>query len=321
VSGGGDRIDSLDPPAPPLLGIVGPTASGKTDLALAIARRLPVEILVADSRQVYRGMDIGTAKPSAAARASVPHHLLDFVDPDQPFTVAQWLEHARRVVREIAGRGRVPLIVGGTGLYVTALVDGHDYASQSWAPHIRARLDEELEADGLAPLVARLLARSPELASTIDLRNPRRVLRALERVEAGGSGASAERRPYQGPLALVGIERPRDGLYRRIDERARRLFENEGLLDEVRRLLGAGYGPELRPMSGHGYREAAHHLAGEWDLERAIDITARRTRQYAKRQLTWFGRDPRISWLPTAAATDGSALVEEAVEVLGRALS
>jgi tRNA dimethylallyltransferase len=321
VSGGGDRLDSLDPPAPPLLGIVGPTASGKTDLALEIARRLPVEILVADSRQVYRGMDIGTAKPSVAARASIPHHLLDLVDPDQPFTVAQWLEHARRAAREIADRGRVPMLVGGTGLYVTALVDGHDYASQPWAPHIRARLDAELESDGLAPLAARLLARSPELASMIDLHNPRRVLRALERVEAGGGGASAERTPYPGPLALVGIARPRDELYRRIDERARRLFEADGLLDEVRRLLDAGYGPELRPMSGHGYREAAQHLAGEWDLDRAIDVTARRTRQYAKRQLTWFGRDPRISWLPTTLAVDSSTLAEGAVKVLGRALS
>lgn len=321
MSGGGHRVDSPDPPAPPLLGIVGPTASGKTELALEVARRLPVEILVADSRQVYRGMDVGTAKPSAAARASVPHHLLDLVNPDQPFSVAQWLERARRAVREIASRGRVPMLVGGTGLYVTALVDGHDYASQPWAPDIRARLDEELGAGGLGPLAARLLARSPELASTIDLHNPRRVLRALERVEAGGGAAGAESTPYPGPLALVGIEWPRDELYRRIDDRARRLFETDGLLGEVRRLLRAGYGPELRPMSGHGYREAAQHLAGEWDLERAIDVTARRTRQYAKRQLTWFGRDPRISWLAARPALDAGALVDEAERMVRRVLS
>ncbi|HET8777056.1 MAG TPA: tRNA (adenosine(37)-N6)-dimethylallyltransferase MiaA, partial [Candidatus Limnocylindria bacterium] len=136
-------------PASPLIAIVGPTASGKSDLALALAQRLPVEIVVADSRQVYRGMDIGTAKPDAAARASVRHHLLDVVDPDEPFTVAQWVERARALVPEIAARGRLPMVVGGTGLYVAALVDGHDYASQPWSPEIRQQLTDELATDGL----------------------------------------------------------------------------------------------------------------------------------------------------------------------------
>lgn len=304
--------------APAVLGIVGPTASGKSDLALAIAKVLPVEILVADSRQVYRGMDVGTAKPDAAARASVPHHLLDLADPDEPFTVADWVERARELVPEIAARGRIPLIVGGTGLYVTSLVDGHDYAAQPWSPQVRQRLTDELETQGLEPLAARLRVLDPNAAQRIDAANPRRVLRALERVEAGGGGAAPLARPYDGRIALIGIGRPRDVLYRRIDERVRWLFAH-GLLDEVRRLLDAGHGAELRPMTGHGYREAARHLAGEWSLDEAIEATSGRTRQYAKRQLTWFHGDPRITWLSAGdRPSDEDVLVGEAEGILRR---
>jgi tRNA dimethylallyltransferase len=297
-----------------LVGIVGPTATGKTDLALALGGRLPLEILVADSRQVYRGMNVGTAKPDADARAAVPHHLLDLVDPDEAFSVADWVAAARRIVPEVASREHVPLIVGGTGLYISALVDGHDYAMQPWSPEVRARLADELEAGGLEPLVARLRALDPRAAARIDLRNPRRLLRALERAEAGGGGVVPSATPYDGSVVLVGLDRPRDVLYRRIDERARAMFTEGGLLDEVRGLLDAGSTPDLRPMSGHGYREAAAHLAGESSLEEAIDVTARRTRQYAKRQLSWFRRDPRIRWLDAGdGPSDALALVEAAV--------
>lgn len=301
-------------PVVSLLGIVGPTASGKSDLAMAVARRIPVEILVADSRQVYRGMDVGTAKPGREARDEVPHHLLDLANPDEPFTVAQWVERARALIPEIVARGRVPLLVGGTGLYVAALVDGHDYAAQAWDPGLRASLAATLEADGLEPLVERLTTVAPEVAASIDARNPRRVLRAVERAEAGGG--RPRRDPYPGPVTLIGLERPREALYRRIDERAAWLFAN-GLLEEVRGLMRAGYRPELRPMTGHGYAEAMRHLAGEWTLEQAIEVTARRTRQYAKRQLTWFGRDPRITWLGAGdVASNDPAIVEHAALVL-----
>jgi tRNA dimethylallyltransferase len=305
----------------PLLGVVGPTASGKTDLALALAERLPIEIVVADSRQVYRGMDVGTAKAGPAARRRVPHHLLDVVDPDEPFTVAEWVDHARIAVAEISGRGRIPLLVGGTGLYVSALVDGHDYAAQPWSPEIRRRLTEELEADGLEALVARLEAGDPGAAAAIDLRNPRRVLRALERFEAGGGGATPQATPYAGRVALLGLDRPREVLYRRIDERAAWLFAN-GLLDEVRRLGDEGFGPELHPMTGHGYAEAAAHLAGEWTLEQAVAVTARRTRQYAKRQLTWFRSDPRLLWIQAGdRPADDPEIVERAERTLRAAIS
>lgn len=297
---------------PPLLGIVGPTASGKSALAMALAERIPVEILVADSRQVYRGMDVGTAKPDAEAQARVPHHLLDVVDPNEPFTVAQWVGRARALIPEIARRGNTPLLVGGAGLYVAALVDGHEYATQSSDPQLRARLSEELEATGLPPLVARLAQASPETAASIDRANPRRVLRALERV--GGGGAQPHAAPYSEPVILTGLQRPREVLYRRIDERTRWLFAN-GLLDEVSALLRAGYGPELRPMTGHGYAEAMRHLAGEWTLEQAIEVTARRTRQYAKRQLTWFRRQAHVTWLEAgAAAGDDPSVVDAAME-------
>ena len=305
---------------PPVLGIVGPTASGKTDLALALADRIPVEVVVADSRQVYRGMDIGTAKPPASAQRRVPHHLIDIVDPDEPFTVADWVARARAILPEIASRGRLPLLVGGTGLYISALIDGHDYAAQPWSPELRQRLTEELETDGLAPLVLRLQAADPTAAAAIDVRNPRRVLRALERAEAGGSG-TARAAAYAGTVALVGLDRPRDVLYRRIDERARRLFET-GLVDEVRRLGADGYGPELRPMTGHGYAEAATYLAGEWTLDEAVAVTARRTRQYAKRQLTWFGRYPRLVWIRAGdGPADADEIVDQAERVLQTAVS
>lgn len=293
--------------------MVGPTASGKTELALAISRHLPVEILVADSRQVYRGMDVGTASADAATRAAVPHHLLDVVEPAEPFTVADWVAHARPLVEEIAARERVPMLVGGTGLYVSALVDGHDYAGQAWSAERRAALAEELLGSGLAPLAERLRRLAPDVAAGIDLRNSRRVLRALERLEAGDRDVPRAM-PFEGPVALVALERPRDVLYRRIDERARRLFVADGLLDEVRGLLRAGHEPELRPMSGHGYHEAIAHLAGQLSLDEAIERTARRTRQYAKRQLTWFRRDPRVHWIAAGdRPADEPALVDEAL--------
>jgi tRNA dimethylallyltransferase len=314
------RRDASRPSAPPLVGIVGPTASGKTDLALALAGRLPIEILVADSRQVYRGMDIGTAKPDEAERRAVPHHLLDLVDPDEPFSVAQWVAAARGVVPEVDARGRLSTLVGGTGLYVSALVDGHDYDAQAWSPEIRAELAEELEAGGLEPLAGRLRRLDPATAGRIDLHNPRRVLRALERLAAGGAGQPVAR-PHAGRVALIGLARSRELLYRRIDERAARLFAT-GLLAETGALLAAGYGPELRPMTGHGYREAAHHLAGEWTLDEAIETTARRTRQYAKRQLSWFRRDRRITWIPAGDAPgDAVTVVDEAERLVRAALS
>jgi len=300
-------------PSPPALGaIVGPTGSGKTDLSLALAGRIPLEILVADSRQVYRGMDIGTAKPDASARAAVPHHLLDLVVPGEPFSVAAWAAAARRAADEVAGRGRLPLLVGGSGLYLAAVLDGYAFGPAP-SPAARALLRAQLEHGGLEPLVARLRAQDPATAAVIDLRNPRRVERALERLAADRANVAPLVAP---PARLVGIERPTAVLNRRIDQRAAWLFEH-GLLDEVRALLDAGHDPHRAPLTGHGYGEAARYLAGEWSLEEAVATTARRTRQYAKRQRTWFRRDGRIVWLAAGdRPADDPVLVAEAARLL-----
>jgi tRNA dimethylallyltransferase len=304
-------------PSPPIAAIVGATGSGKTALSLALARRLSIEILVADSRQVIRGMKIGTAQPDAAARAEIPHHLLDLVDPGDPFSVADWVAHARRLLPEIAGRGRLPLLVGGSGLYVVALLDGYVFDSTP-EPARRAELASELEAVGVGALAERLGRVDPAAAQRIDLRNPRRVTRALERSAAAGRGVAPPpvAQPWPGRVARIGISRPREVLNRRIDERARWLFAN-GLLEEVRGLLDAGHDPRRAPLTGHGYGEAARHLAGEWSLEEAVEVTARRTRQYAKRQGTWFGRDKRIVWLSAGdLPSDDPTLADEADRLL-----
>ncbi len=304
-------------PSSPIAALVGPTGSGKTDLSLALARRMPLEILVADSRQVYRSMDIGTAKPDAAARATVPHHLIDLVAPDEPFTVADWATTARRLIPEVSARGRLPLVVAGGGLYLAALLEGYRFGSAP-DPWEREQLAEELAAVGVGELAERLRQVDPAAANRTDLRNPRRVTRALERSAPAGGTATPPpaAQPWGGRVVMIGLGRPRDELNRRIDARAAWLFAN-GLLIEVQALLAAGHDPRRPPLTGHGYGEAARYLAGEWSLEEAVAVTARRTRQYAKRQSTWFGRDPRIVWLAAGGlAGDHPGLVDEAERLL-----
>jgi tRNA dimethylallyltransferase len=299
----------------PIAAIVGPTGSGKTDLSLALAARIPIEILVADSRQVYRGMDIGTAKPDARAKAAVPHHLIDLVAPGEPFSVAAWAAEARRLVPEISARGRLPMLVGGSGLYVAALLDGYAFGSAPSAQQ-RALLNEELATAGVGVLADRLRAIDPAGAARTDLHNPRRVARALERATGTEGATHRDAGPWEGPVRLVGISRPTEVLNRRIDERAQWLFAN-GLVDEVRSLLEAGYDPNRAPLTSHGYGEAARYLAGEWSLDEAVAVTAQRTRQYAKRQRTWFRGEKRIVWLEAGdGAADDAALVAEAQRLL-----
>jgi tRNA dimethylallyltransferase len=308
--------------AGPLAAVVGPTAAGKTELSLALADRFPIEILVADSRQVYRGMDVGTAKVGLDARRRVPHHLLDLVEPSEPFTVARWVELARALVPQIGARGRLPLVVGGTGLYVTALLDGFDFASQPWSPEVRHRLAEELEAEGMTELAQRLERVDPTSAARTDLRNPRRLLRALERAILMGSAAAATigAEPFPGRVALICLARPLPVLDRRIGERASAMFQ-AGLLDETRALLERGLDPSVPALTGHGYAEAARHLAGEWSLEQAIASTARRVRRYARRQLSWFRRDRRLVWIDAGERpADDPSLLQQGSEILNRLL-
>ena len=306
-----------DPAHGPIAAIVGPTGSGKTELSLAVARAIPIEILVADSRQVYRGMDVGTAKPDAAARASVPHHLLDLATPGEPFSVADWAAAARLLLPAVRARRRLPVVVGGSGLYLAALLDGYAFGPAP-DPDGRSRLQEELASAGIVALADRLRAVDPTAAARTDLRNPRRVTRALERAASAPHGAVPPgTHPWSGPTRLLGLSRPTEVLNRRIDERAAWLFAN-GLLEEVRGLLEAGHDPHRRPLTSHGYGEAARHLAGEWSLEEAVAVTARRTRQYAKRQRTWFRRDVRIVWLEAGDEPgDAPELTAAAIRVLG----
>jgi tRNA dimethylallyltransferase len=260
-------------------------------------------------------MDVGTAKPTPAEQRRVPHHLLDLVAPDQAFTAAEWVRLARRLIVEIAARGRLPLVVGGTGLYVSALVHGFRFGAHPGSGEIRARLEAELTARGIGALGERLRAMAPEVAARTDLRNPRRVLRALERAEAGDLGPPGSD-PYVGQVTLIGLERPPQVLEAAIAARAARLFR-DGLLEETAALLAAGYAPDLPALSGHGYREAARHLAGEGSLEEAIATTTLRTRQYARRQRTWFRREPEIRWLDLGDGAAGErSVVERALRLL-----
>lgn len=284
-----------------LLVICGPTATGKTDLAIALARRLGGEIVNADSRQVYRYMDIGTAKPSPAQRAAAPHHLLDMVDPDQPFTLADYLDRARTAVAAIAARGKLPIVVGGTGLYVRSLVQG--YAVPRVAPNaaLRTELEAIIAQDGLEALVERLRRTDPQAARRIDARNPRRVIRAVEVAESGGA---VEALPQPGGPAYdalaLGLTAPRALLHERADRRVEAMLA-AGLVAEVEALRARGYTPDLPSMSSLGYREMWDYLCGEVTLAEAVASTTYATHRFIRRQLTWFRREPGLHWLDLAA--------------------
>jgi tRNA dimethylallyltransferase len=285
------------------MAIVGPTASGKSALALVLARRNPgTELVSADSMQVYRGMDIGTAKPSAAERAEVPHHLLDLVDPDEEFTVARFQVAVRAAVADIEARGGWPVLVGGTGLYLRAVTDG--LAIPGRYPEVRAGLEAEADT---ARLHARLVRLDPVAAARMEPTNRRRVIRALEVTLGSGRpfssfGPGLEAYPPT-RFRLVGLRVPRDVLDARIAERVRRQLD-AGWLDEVRRLAARPGGLSRTAAQALGYRELLDPLAGRCRLDEAVDLIIARTRRFARRQERWFRRDPRIEWIDAAEACD-----------------
>lgn len=278
--------------------LCGPTAVGKTGLAVILARRLGAEIVCADSRTVYRGLDIGTAKPDASQRAQVSHHLLDVVDPAEPFTVADFQRRAREAIEGIRSRNRLPLLVGGTGLYIRALVD--DLAIPNVAPddRLRAALEVEARRRGPAYLHGRLALLDPIAAGHIHPHNVRRVIRALEVATVAGRPISALQRQGAPPatVAMVGVTMERSLLYRRIDARVDAQLA-AGLVDETRALLARDVPVAAPAMQSLGYKEIGGWLRGEYDYAEAVRRLKRNTRRYAKRQLTWFGRDSRIRWL------------------------
>jgi tRNA dimethylallyltransferase len=299
--------------APPLLVLVGPTAVGKTAVAVRLAARVPMEVVSADSRQVYRGMDIGTGKPTAAERAAVPHHVLDVVDPDERYHAARFRADALAAIAAIRSRGRLPVVVGGTGLYVRALLKGLTPAPPADLA-LRETLERFAAAHGAPALHARLAAVAPEVAGRLHPNDRVRIVRALE--IAARPGAVTEdtgpgqwqRAPAAWRLLMVGLARKRAALNDAIAERARAMVER-GMMEEVTRLLDAGYDPERPPMDGIGYRPLVLATRGLLPVDEALRLMIRDTTRYAKRQMTWFARDPEIRWLDVdeAGGIDGAA--------------
>lgn len=298
---------------PAVIAVAGPTASGKSDLGLKLAQRLGGEIVCMDSMQIYRRMDIGTAKPTAQERALLPHHMLDVADPTEAYAVADYAVAAERVIAEILSRGRTPILVGGTGLYLKALMDGLSLGGAGGDERLRAELNALAdEPGGKERLHARLAAVDPETAARLHPNDRRRVIRAIEVFEQTGVPMSrqnhaAQDRPFRVlPLAL---EWPRDLLYARLETRVHRMMEM-GLLSEVRALLESGVAPAAQSMQGIGYKELIPAAMGQDDVNRAVWDIIVHTRHYAKRQGTWLCAEPRCVWLD---ARDADGLLSKAL--------
>jgi tRNA dimethylallyltransferase len=298
-----------------LVGIVGPTATGKTAVGLELAKKLDGEIISADSMAVYKGMDIGTAKPTAAEQAAVRFHLIDVVRPDEEFSVAGFKRLAEQAVADIIARHRLPLLVGGTGLYVRAVTGGLNIPAVGPDRKLRESLKAEAAAFGNERLLERLRAVDPAAAERIHARDLKRIMRALEVYVLTGlpishfhSTAGSTDAAYH--VRLFGLNMSRTALYERIERRVDEQIE-AGLVEEVHGLLAGGYTVELPSMKGLGYKQIAGYLLGEYDFETAVALLKRDTRRFAKRQLTWFRADPRIRWIDV----EGRGAIEVADEI------
>ncbi len=277
-----------------LLVIVGPTAVGKTKLSLRMASELGGEIISADSRLFYRGMDIGTAKPTTSEQSAVPHHLLDICEPDQTITLSHYQRLAYLVIEDVLGRGQLPILVGGTGQYIMAVIEGWGIPKVAPQPRLR----QQLELLGQEELGRWLIALDPEAAEKIDSRNIRRVIRALEVTLVTGTPITVLQRKNPPPydIFIIGLHRNRESLYSRIDQRVEKMID-DGLADEVMALMAAGYDRSLSSMSGLGYRQIMAYLNGEYSLNDAIERIKFDTHRFARQQNTWFRQDdPRIHW-------------------------
>ncbi len=297
---------------PPLIVIAGATATGKTRLSLALAEAMGnAEIISADSRQVIRGMDIGTGKVDAETRRRVPHHGLDLADPDEPFTVVDYLRHVRGVLAAMHERGTVAILVGGTGLYLRSVARGLPVADTGRDPTLRAELEARLLAGGLAPLVEELRRTAPGVATATDLANGHRVVRALERVAVAGDHPPPAPVGYPGPALWLGLALEPGRHRAAIDQRAAHQFAN-GLLEEASSLRGR-FDSTPGSFSAVGYREAFAALDGRLTVEEATAATAQRTWAYARRQRTWFRREPDVTWL-TANDERSVTIAKEAAQ-------
>jgi len=281
----------------PVITVVGPTAAGKSELSVALAHRLGGEIVNADSMQLYQGMDIGTAKLTAAERGGVPHHLLDIWPVTEAASVSEYQRLARQAIDDIRGRGKTTILIGGSGLYVRAAIDNLEFPGTD--PAVRARLEAELGEAGPASLHTRLATVDPVAAAAILPTNGRRIIRALEVIELSGRPFSATLPEYQSvyPIIQIGIEIPRTELDRRIATRVHRMWEL-GFVDEVRRLEAIGLRDGRTASRALGYAQVLKFLDGDWSEQEAIEQTILATRRFVRRQESWFRRDPRVNWLP-----------------------
>jgi tRNA dimethylallyltransferase len=284
---------------PSVLAIVGATATGKSGLAMTLAGELSGEIVNADALQAYRGFDVGTAKPGPAERARVPHHLIDVLDPSERWSAGEFARRARQAIAEIQGRGRTPIVAGGSGLYLRALFEGISPVPPG-DPGVRRELRERLAREGLEPLAAELAQADPETAERLAPGDTQRILRALEVIRVSGRTLSSwiAEQPFGTQRIAVlrlGLTLPRVLLYDRIAERVVRMVE-DGWVNEVARLLARGLDPGLPAFQAIGYRQIVRHLGGEWSLDDAIADTVKATRRFAKRQETWFRREPDVIW-------------------------
>jgi tRNA dimethylallyltransferase len=293
--------------------LVGPTAVGKTAVALELAAALGADIVNADSMQLYRELDVGTAKPTVAERARVRHHLVDVADPDEPYDAARYAREGRAVLAALHQQGIPPLVVGGTGLYIKALLAGL-FEQEDAVLEVRPRLARELADQGLPALFSRLKSLDPATARRLAPGDTYRILRALEVVEATGRPLSDlhaahgfQDRPYE--TLKLGLTLPREELYRRIETRVD-LMLGQGWLEEVRRLAHR-YPPEIKPLQALGYRHLVAVLAGALSLAEAVEETKKETRRYAKRQLTWFNADPEVSWFSPSQLEELTRLVQD----------
>ncbi len=286
--------------APPLIAIVGPTAVGKSALAIRLAEALGGEIVSADSRQVYRLMDIGTDKPSPEDRRRVPHHMIDLVWPDEQFTLAQYQQGAYEAIDDILRRGKVPILAGGTPLYINAVLEGWTIPRVEPDPHLRAELERQAGELGAHALHARLRALDPAAAERILPTNTRRIIRALEVIQRTGRPISQQqgKQPPHYRLLKIGLTADRHELYRRIDRRIDSQIQR-GLVDEVAGLLARGYSPDLPSMTGLGYRQIVDYLRGRATLDEAVQRLKWDTHNFARHQGNWFRRMQGVHWIDT----------------------